>query len=175
MKKSPKSKSASSPSLKKPSNILEKIDEKLDLYNILGKTMPVIILFAGSILWSLFYLGMNATVPEATTELPVTGEELEETDEFSIIYPENNSSISIPDKIIGTFSNESTTSYTSIKYYSESSQGEIEELGEAVWTGDEYYEISWTTAVTGRYNLWAEIVKEDTLKVKSASIIVDVE
>jgi len=173
MKKSPKSKSASKPSFNKPANIIEKIDKKLDLFNILGKTMPVIILTSGSILWSLFYMSLHATVPE-TTELPITGEEIQETEESAIIYPENNSDITLPDKIIGKFTEDSTLSYSKIKYYYENSDGEVEEIGEATSNENSQFEADWTSATSGSYNLWAEIEKEDSDKVKTASIIVNV-
>lgn len=154
---------------------IDRIERKLNLLTILGKTMPVIILSSGAILASLLYLMTNATIPLSTTELPQTGDEIAVTNDFIILYPENYSSTSLPDEVVGLSLKGFYDDLTKVGFFAQKSGEDIIEIGEGE-KGSESgeYRTSWTGATTGRYYLWTKITRESGVEYKSASVIVDI-
>jgi len=154
---------------------IERLERKLDLLNTLSKTMPVIIISTGAILGSLIYLLSVATIPETSSQLPTTGEELTITNDFVILYPEYYSSISLPDEAIGLAINGFYADSTEVKFFAQKQGEDIIEIGKAQKGSDAgEYKATWESTDAGRYFLWAKISEEDGTEYKSTSIIVDI-
>jgi hypothetical protein len=154
---------------------IDKIDRKLNLFSTLGKTMPAIVLSSGAILGALVYLISIATVPDTTTELPATGGEIEVTNDFVILYPENYSSTSLPDEVKGLSLNGFYDDLTRVTFLAQKYGGDEIEIGEGT-KGSEAgeYTTTWASADAGKYYVWAKITKESGLEYKSASVIVNI-
>jgi hypothetical protein len=151
-----------------------RLEKRLDLLNIIGKVMPVIFIACGSLIWSFSYLSLHANIPESTIELPVTGEEIPETENFVILYPENGSSISLPDIIIGKAVEGYLKGDEKITFYIQKDNEEPVALGIAEDKGDGYYEVSWTEGDIGNYSIYAQIETTDGYIENSAVVIMNV-
>lgn len=154
---------------------INRLEKKLDLLNTLGKTMPVVIISAGSILGSLVYLSSVATFPENTSQLPQTGEETQITEDFIILYPEYYSEITLPDEVIGLSINGFYTTGEKVTFYAQKSGEENIEIGSGEKDlEDGEYKTIWENAASGTYTLWAEIETLNGTKTCSTSISVNV-
>ena len=151
-----------------------RLEKRLDLLNIIGKVMPIIFIACGSLIWSFSYLNLHANIPESTIELPVTGEEIPETENFVIIYPENGSSISLPDIIIGKAVEGYLEGDEKIIFYIQKDNEEPVSLAITENKGNSYYEASWPESETGEYSIWARIEFSDGLIEKSTVVIIDI-
>lgn len=146
------------------------MEKKLDLFNVLDKSMPAVLLSSIAILGSIIYLSSVATIPDTTIELPKTGEEIPITEDFVFIYPELYSTISPPDQVSGLYVGSETI--IQVEIFTQKSGESPVSLGLAK-TGTEKgeYIATWESAETGTYYLWAEVTYED-LSLASASPIV---
>lgn len=155
---------------------IEKIEKKLDLLNVLGRTMPVVIISVCALVGSLIYISSVATWPTVDFSLPQTGEDITITNEFFMIYPENYSSIALPDEIIGLSTKGFYTNGEIVVFLAQKSGGEILEIGEG-YRGLEKgeYKTSWAKVPQGRYSVWAEVVNTDGTRTRSASVTIDIQ
>ncbi len=151
---------------------IERIEKKLDLMNIMGKTMPVVIICAGSILGSLVYLSSVSYYPEGNIELPQTGEGTT-TENFTILYPEYYSEITLPDDIYGLSTEGFLPNTEKVIFYAQKLSSDPFEIGigeKTTETGQ--YMVSWQNSEPGTYYLWAEIESIDGSKKITSPITV---
>ena len=153
---------------------IERLDKKLDLFNILGRAMPAVILSSGSILGTIVFLLSVATVPEVTS-LPETGEETSITEDFVILYPENYTYTTLPDDVVGLSTEGFYDDLTRVVFFAQKEDGKIVEIGEGQ-KGSENgeYRTVWSDTTAGKYYLWAKIIYESGVEYKSTSVIVQI-
>lgn len=157
---------------------LERIDKKLDLFNILGKSMPAVLIATTAILGSVAYVSSVANIPTTPVELPQTGEEVEDTavtESFIILRPEYRSTMSLPATVSGIHVDGFYPDDYTIEFFVQKEQGLVRSIG----TGEKadeigVYETIWEEATRGKYYVWAEISQTDGTVHSSAKIVVNV-
>lgn len=153
---------------------IERIEEKLNLLSVMGKSMPVIILTTIAILGSVTYLLTVSEVPQTDQlqgELPQTGS-YEKTEDFVLLYPEQGAEITLPDKVKGLSLDGFYADNTVVTFFAQKKSGSTFTLGTAQ-KGYEpgEYKINWQAAPEGEYFLWAtiqsgqQIVQSETIEI----------
>jgi hypothetical protein len=176
MKKLPTTKKTKEASIGKLIAKLEKIEQKLNVFTTLKKTMPVLLLSSAMMVGVLVYLSSVAQQVNVTSELPQTGSEEYVTKDFIVLYPETYSSISLPDDLIGLALKKGSYTDVKVSFFAQRQSDQIIELGEGQKTNKSgEYKTRWISAPPGRYTLWAIVTKPDNIQVKTRSIIVDVQ
>ncbi len=153
---------------------IDRIEKKLNLLSTLGKAMPSLIISTIAILLSVTFLSFTANIQESINqeELPQTGEEI--TTNFVILYPEDRSSISLPDQVIGLSLDGFLSEDRKVIFYAKSETGVISKIGQAE-RGIEQgkYQTYWDYTLPGKYLIWAEISKDGIIQ-KSQKIEVNI-
>lgn len=155
---------------------LERIDKKLDLLNVMSKTMPAFLVAVGGIVGTLGYLSLGAeNLSNAPVELPVTGEEVQITNAFIILFPEYQSSITLPDTVSGLSIDGFYTKEDAVEFFIQKNDGIVKSLGiGSKGTEDGEYLAKWEEATPGQYFVWAEITGSDNITLSSAKIAVTI-
>ncbi|MBU0975552.1 MAG: hypothetical protein ABIE03_06705 [Patescibacteria group bacterium] len=153
---------------------IARIEKKLDIINSLSKTMPIVVISTGMLLGSLLYLSSVAFIPNSSFELPQTGDEKTITEDFVLIYPEQYSTITLPDEVVGLSLESFYSKDTKVAFYVKNSSGETFEIGLGEkGTEDGEYKTYWSKYAAGRYEMWVEITHPDGTVEKTETTIVD--
>lgn len=175
--KDPKNQSKQEKTAKGLLGKIEAIDKKLNLFSILGKSLPAFIISSGALLVSILYMSSVAYVNETPAELPQTGsaDEILATESFIILYPEESSEISLPSEIVGLSLDGFYTMNEEVSFIAREAGKTtrivgIGEKGEGV--GE--YKANWENMSPGTYTIWAQIDSPDGTKLKSEEISVEV-
>ncbi|MDD3648161.1 MAG: hypothetical protein PHS44_06730 [Candidatus Dojkabacteria bacterium] len=170
-------KEKSSKEKKSISGLLERIariEKKLDILNSLSKTMPVVVIGTAVLLGSLLYLSSVAFIPDSTFTLPQTGEETTITKDFILIYPEQYSTITLPDEVVGLSLNGFYPKDTEVTFVVKNSLEETFEIGLGEkGTEEGEYKTYWSKYAAGKYDVWVEITQPDGTKEKTETVTVD--
>jgi len=160
------------------SSILQKIetlDNRLQISNILGKVMPVIVIGTVAVVTSVTYLVFAVTDPSSQTvlELPQTGDDVAK--DVAIIFPENFVTLELPSEVILFSENGHYSNDTVIIFYAQKDGGATITVGSAQQDARQgQYKTKWKNASSGTYTLWAEINKTDGTSLSTPSVVVDI-
>ncbi len=142
---------------------LEKIEKKLDLINTMGKSMPVFILSLIAVVGSIAYLSLNSFIPatDKVEELPQTGEGVRRTSDFTISYPKNEATITLPYTIIAkTTSN--PQKIEKVKFWRQYNAKEKKLIEDAQYNpSTNEFTVTWSNTPSRKYKVWAEIKAQD--------------
>ena len=150
---------------------LKRIEKKLDVFNTMSKTMPVLLVFSIAMVTFVGFTGM--TTQSIESNLPETG--VQTTEKLKIVYPEENVATSTPVDIIVLSADGFYSQDIILTCFSQSESGITEEIGEMQRgeTAGEY-RIRWENVISGAYSLWVEVEDSYGNIEKSENVIINV-